>query len=766
MKKSITQIVIDLYASFFKRFRTLILLLVILLTIGSAYGLTRITLEDDFIQLLVPRHLSAAAEKTDIGARSDRGLLVMLSSDNLFTPEALEVIENTSERLREIEGVTGVISLYDLRKPRRIGRRTMFLRIVPPPDADPERIEKARQEVMTHPMSQGQLISPDGKETLLILEVDPTFRTTAQIGPIVEKIGRVIREATEGSTVTGMVTGVPAIRVEMARAMFRDQVIFNVAGPLVAMVIAFVVFRRVASVFIVLTGAGLGVIWTLGTLGLLGIPINPVNAVIAPLALTIGLTDSVHMLMHIRDHRANGSSALEAAVESIRRVGFPSALTSLTSAVGFASLGIAKLHVLAEFGFCAALSVVLAFISVMTLVPLLGSSAIGRFIQLPVSVNTKKANHVKWHTYLVTFVVDHKVAFLLLSLLVTGGAFHLAAQIEVDPRVANGMPTTGAARAAYTSIDEKFGGALPMAVVVHWDDVEAPTAANIYEAIHDAHNVLANEQVLGPPLSLVNFYQSLPEKDQTPTSMFRHLTKIPREQLNNVVDLEKRQAVVMARCRDAGGMPVYQMLNSVENKLQELESRHPGYHFEVPILAVTGIANSTFVIQDLAQSLLMAVPMTLGTLMLALKSFKVGIIALLPNVFPMVALAATIVATGQAITLTGAAVFVMCFGIAVDDTIHAMTSFNRRFHAGQSVREAVIDAYRELGDAVISTTIILIGGLSVVMLGQSYMTRSFGIVFCIGLFWAVLGDLIILPAAIACWPHRRNKEANLEKEVL
>ncbi len=98
----------------------------------------------------------------------------------------------------------------------------------------------------------------------------------------------------------------------------------------------------------------------------------------------------------------------------------------------------------------------------------------------------------------------------------------------------------------------------------------------------------------------------------------------------------------------------------------------------------------------------------------------------------------------------------MCFGIAVDDTIHTITAFNRKLDAGQSVRDAIINAYRDLGDAVISTTLILIGGLGVVLLGQSYFTRMFGVMFCIGLAWAVVGDLIILPALLACFPGKKS----------
>ena len=602
-----------------------------------------------------------------------------------------------------------------------------------------------------------QLISKDGKETLVLLEIDPQWTSTRQLRPLLDTVKQLLASTTKGTRVKASVTGVPAIKVELRDATVRDELTFNIVGPLVAIAIAFVVFRRAASVSIVLAGAALGVLWTVGLLGLLGEAINPVNAVIAPLTLTIGLTDSVHMLMHIRSDRAKGAAPLQAAVSTIRAAGFPSALASLTSAVGFASLGIAELDVLAKFGLGSALGVVLAFISVMTVVPLLGSSFLGDHIQVRGKLGSgHQESRTKWHTHLAIFVVDHRVTMLLVSLLVTSFALYMGVQIKADPRIANGLPTAGETFREFQSIEQDFGGSLPLVVTVRWNEDARPTAAQVYAAIADAHHALEGKSITGPPMSLVNVYQSMPERDRNPQSLFQQLSQVPKGQLKNVFDRDSRRATIIARCQDAGGHPVDDLLSEIESEFAELTSKHPGFDFRVTRTILEGIRASNKIVADLVVSMFMAVPLTLGVLMLALKSFKAGVIALLPNVFPMAMLAATMVAFGQSITLTGAAVFVMCFGIAVDDTIHAITAFNRNFEAGQSVRDAIINAYRELGDAIISTTAILIGGLGVVMLGQSYFTRMFGLMFCIGLFWAVVGDLIILPAVLACWPHKRK----------
>lgn len=753
MKRSITQTVIDAYAGFFERHSLLVLIFVLATTLISGYGLTRLRFDDDIVSLLMEKNEGDAAENADIQSRTDHALLVMLEADEIFTPEALQVLWKVTEGIKEVDGVVGVASLYDLRTPKKIGRRTTVSRVMPPPDADLERISRAREIAVNHPMARQQLISEDGKEALIALELDPQVLSSQQIRPVLDQINEILSDATKETSVQATLTGVPAIRIEMADATIRDELIFNIAGPLVAVLIAFLIFRRVASVFIVVIGALMGVVWTIGILGLLGVTINPINAVVSPLALTIGLTDCVHMLLHVREHRARGDGRRPAVVKSIPTVGFPSALTSITSAVGFVSLGIAELDVLAKFGLCSALAVVVVFVSVMTIVPLLAGSFLGDYLvsakQAPEELSQSRSH---WCTQLVSFIVDHRVAALIGSLLITAGALYVGVQVQTDPRVVNGLPTEGTTRKALLKIEEQFGGTLPLVTTVRWDADSPPTAEEIYLAIADAHSVLSDRAITGPPLSLVNLYEALPERDHTPKALFQMLAKVPEKERKTVFDTELGRSLILSRCEDAGGLPIDGLLTDLEHDFAELENEHPGFRFQIAQTSIQGIRNANQIVADLIKSMLLAIPLTLGVVMLALQSFKAGVIAFLPNVFPMAALAATMVIAGQTITLTGAAVFVMCFGIAVDDTIHTITSFNKKLLAGQSRRDAIVNTYTELGGAVLSTTAILCGGLGVVMLGASYFTRMFGVMFCIGLIWALIGDLFMLPAILACYP--------------
>ena len=234
------------------------------------------------------------------------------------------------------------------------------------------------------------------------------------------------------------------------------------------------------------------------------------------------------------------------------------------------------------------------------------------------------------------------------------------------------------------------------------------------------------------------------------------LQKVPEEYLNLFYDDEHGRACILTRFRDLGSGEMERLATDMDRTLATLEQEHPGFHFDRPDSLPITLRSASGVILDLINSLFLSVVVTIVIIGLALRSARCGLIALLPNIFPMAALAATMLLLGIPMLVIVATVFVICFGIAVDDTIHVLSVFGRLQSEGVPTQEAIEQTYDDIGDAIVSTTIILVSGISVVMLGQSVTTKYFGGLFIVGLLWALLGDLVILPATLACFPPRRH----------
>ncbi|OYW21526.1 MAG: hypothetical protein B7Z55_05710 [Planctomycetales bacterium 12-60-4] len=520
-------------------------------------------------------------------------------------------------------------------------------------------------------------------------------------------------------------------------------------------------FRRMSSVLIVTAAPIVGVIWTLGWFALTGEELNPINGVVAPLALTIGLTDAVHTLLHIRQGIAAGSTPHAAAGHAIREVGAACLLTSLTTAIGFASLEIAEFKLLRDFGRDCAAAVVIAFLAVMTIVPLLGSTWIGRrTVPKNMQANTdQKPRHRlagTWYMHAVRFSIRNRVAVMIGGIAATILLIAYARNLELDVRVRRGLPIGSPTQLAYLDVDQQFGGSLPFTLLVEWSPDDPPESDELVDVVTAAHNALADSDISSPPLSMLTIFELIPGSNRSSDRLVGELLNLPDERLSLFYDEELGHALIVTRFQDVGSQAITDQLNRLDATLAAVAAEHPQFRFVIPESPPTALRSAGGILFDLLDSLFMAVPVTMLILALALRSLRLGLISMIPNIFPMAALAGTMMVLGIPLQLTGATVFVMCFGIAVDDTIHALTVFRRLCGEGVPPLQAIEQGFDEIGDAIISTTIILIGGISVVILGQSVMTEFFGGLFIGGLLWAFVGDLLLLPAALACFAARQE----------
>jgi predicted RND superfamily exporter protein len=131
------------------------------------------------------------------------------------------------------------------------------------------------------------------------------------------------------------------------------------------------------------------------------------------------------------------------------------------------------------------------------------------------------------------------------------------------------------------------------------------------------------------------------------------------------------------------------------------------------------------------------------------RSWKLGLISILPNAFPLVTTAAWLVMTGRPLELTSVIVFSICLGIAVDDTIHVINRFQRELSAGTDVQTAIKRTFIAVGSALATTTIVLIVGFGSVSVSEMPTSQLFAKLGMIAIFAALIGDLIFLPAMLA-----------------
>ena len=168
-------------------------------------------------------------------------------------------------------------------------------------------------------------------------------------------------------------------------------------------------------------------------------------------------------------------------------------------------------------------------------------------------------------------------------------------------------------------------------------------------------------------------------------------------------------------------------------------------------------------IQDMIVSmnsgLITAAIIIFGTMALAFRSLLLGMLCIIPNLFPLVLVASGLVWLGQPLQLATVIVFNIGIGMTVDNTIDLVTHFQHEFPIDWNVKDAIRRTGLAMGNPILSTVVVLLAGFGSLMTSSIPVTRLFSFLACAILATALIGDLILLPAFIACFVRPPRKQS-------
>jgi predicted RND superfamily exporter protein len=158
-----------------------------------------------------------------------------------------------------------------------------------------------------------------------------------------------------------------------------------------------------------------------------------------------------------------------------------------------------------------------------------------------------------------------------------------------------------------------------------------------------------------------------------------------------------------------------------------------------------------------------------GIMVVSFRSLRIGLISMVPNVVPLVFGGAVLYFLSGTLDIGTVLVASVSLGIAVDDTIHILTHFNKHLDEGMSTRESLERLMAHSGPAMISTTLILVTGFSTLAFGDFVPNIYFGLLTAIILTLGLATDFLLLPAilliAVRDKVPARNAEALSEPDA-
>ncbi|MEM8669733.1 MAG: MMPL family transporter [Planctomycetota bacterium] len=684
-------------------------------------------------------------------------VIVVAQSESFFSPDGSDAIRAAVDAIENLDVVNSVLwmdqapmmNVFGLPEP-----------ILPSRNASPTRFEAAKRRALDHPLVAGQLLSPDAKTMLLMVSIDWLFVIDDK------DCTDLLRDtATEAVAqfpdvdIRFSVTGEVPIQLSRAASTRANELKYQAIGYSIALLIAFVLFRGLSAVVIVAMAPAFGVFWTLGLLHFIGFDDSPFNSVIVPVLLCmVGFTDGVHMMVQIRRHRAAGMPASDAARQSIREVGLACWLTSLTTAIGFGSLALAHHPLVREFGYSCVIGVLMTFISVITVIPLACTTPLGKRVATGYGKNLVDKN-LSRVSVIIDFVLRRSRLMSALAIAATLMLGLMTLKLRPDERLTSNLAANSEPAATLAHIDKAFGGMETAVVRVRWHPDVKSNDGEIATVVQKVDDILREEELIGHPLSIRNLIDALPGEGDCSTRMSL-LDLLPPELKRTYFVPESRRARVEFRLQDLGIAAYGPVFERIEEQLNLIESEHPLFLVELGGGAVWRWKNLYRVVLDLAYSLGTASVIIFAVLTFVYRSLRLGLISIVPNLFPLAATGSLMWIVGQNLEIVSVCAFTVCLGIAVDDTIHFLTRYREELQSdGAAQQEAIRRAFVGVGTALIMTTAVLVIGFSTALLSDSRDHRIFAMMGILTIGSALFADLVFLPALLK-WGGKKPSDAS------
>ena len=458
--------------------------------------------------------------------------------------------------------------------------------------------------------------------------------------------------------------------------------------------------------------------------------------VLPPLIQVLAISGGIHFVNYslesvqqcnIEHGGIASASVWDQAVTQALKIGVvPCILSAATTAIGLGSLAVSGLESVRQFGIYSAIGVVATAGLILGLLPI-ALRIVGPMSGFTThfSVSPSWDGLLQWVTRFHREVVVF--ATLLLALLIVG-----VSQLDASVQIRTLFSDRSRLISDYDWIEQRLGPTVPIDFVVEFRR----------QSLFDANQRL-------------RFLSSL-KSDLLGQNGILQVYTTRHFESDGAGDRYRLTAYLSA----LGGEDYGVMLVELRRFIKEKYTSNPSIliHLSGVMPLVQDIQRQLLL--DLRYSFLAAFVLISLVMIIMRAGFFEGLLAMIPNVFPSLTLFGALGWAGFEIDIGTMMTACVAMGIAVDDTLHFLSCFDRQLSRGGEVAEALLTAYRSCGRAMVQTTMVCCMGLAVFALSDFLPTARFAWMMVVLLSLAVAGDLIVLPSFLLVF--RRQKRSNGE----
>ncbi|SFS46720.1 efflux RND transporter permease subunit [Lutibacter maritimus] len=710
-------------------------------------------------------------------------IILAVQDSTIFTPNKFNAWNKLSKNLDSLKEIEFTIAVGDIKK---LVKNTDEEKFVTEPlyDKKPETVEEVlaiKHELFDNlPFFDNFLYNKKTGTIRSVIYLDKDIvNTAARKDFIFNVLNPTIKKFEKDYNIDIRVSGMPYIRTMNAQNIIDEIGMFVGLALGITALIFFFFFRSIRATAITLLVVSIGVVWAFGFIGLFRYEITVLMALIPPLIIVIGVPNAIFLINKYQQEIKKHGNQAKSLQRVITKVGNATLMTNVTTASGFATFIFTKSQLLKEFGTIASINILAIFVLALLIIPIIYS-----FMPLPKEKHLKHLER-KWIEKIVTWmesvVRNSRLAVYSITVILIIVSMIGIYKIKVSGSLIEDMPKGKEFFKDIEFFEEEFGGIMPLEIIIDTKKEDGVMSLATLKRMEKLDETIEEIPQLSKPISVLNivkyskqaFYNGLPNYYELPNSQEKNWilnytknSSANTHLLDNFVDSTGRYARITTFMKDIGT----DKMTVIEDRLQQkIDKEFPKEKYDVSMTggALVFLKGTNYLINNLVISLSLAILLIAIFMAFMFRSFRMILISLIPNIFPLLITAGLMGYLGVPIKPSTILVFSIAFGISVDDTIHFLAKYRQELMANNwRIKQSVYAALRETGVSMFYTSIVLFFGFLVFTVSSFGGTIALGGLVSITLLFAMVSNLILLPSLLLSLEKKIASKEILKEPVL
>jgi predicted RND superfamily exporter protein len=698
--------------------------------------------------------------KKDFGIR-DLIVVGIVDEKGIFRPESLERVARATLEILKIKGVIieDVLSLSTTDNVKASGGLLDIhpvMREIPRTSAA---VDQLRVDIADNPFLHEKIASADGTAIALYIPIqkkDMSYRIAKEIEAILDQ--ELLSEQAYH------LAGLPVAEDTFGNQMFIQMAVVAPLAFMVIMILVFLLFRKIAFLLPIGMDAMFAVIWAMGLLIGTGNTVHIMSSMIPVFLMPIAILDDVHVLSEFFDQYRVLGDKRRALLEGMQHLYRPMLFTSITSAVGFASLALADIPPVRVFGLFVAFGIMAAWLFSMTMVPAVISLMSDEKLKkiLPKERSDSSSIFDRVLKPVGRFAFSRARTVLILGFLLLAVGIIGVMQIQINDNPVKWFKRGHPMRVADTVMNRLFGGTYMAYVVAEGKEPETIKRPEIVAYLDRIQTNLEADPLVGKTSSVADIvkrinlvlhdnnkaYYKVPDsKEAVGQFLFLFQSSGDPNDLDNFVDREARQGNIWVQMKGGDN----QQMTAVESNLESFISRNPlpdGISLHWSGLTYINKVWQDLMVFGMLKAILGSFLVVFLLMLVQFRSLTLGLLSMIPLSVSILLSYGLIGWVGKDYDMPIAVCSSLSLGLGIDFAIHFLQRFRTNYAESKNLEETNRYMFSEPSRAIARNAIVISLGFLPLVASSLGPYVTVGLFFALLMAFSTISTLLLLPAAL------------------